>query len=141
MRVINLTQHKATEEQKKAGVIDLPEDLQAELAKILTFDKLPGKELLEIRAKRAVNLLCENMNNTVPKPEFRVCDAVMIGGAPFFMTYLEKELSNARFLTVYSFSLRESVEETQPDGSVKKINIFRHKDFVPAWGNCLDGVK
>ena len=33
-------------------------------------------------------------------------------------------------IPLYAFSRRESVEEWQPDGSVRKINIFRHDGFV-----------
>ena len=31
-----------------------------------------------------------------------------------------------------AFSVRESVEETQPDGSVIKRNVFKHAGFVVA---------
>ena len=31
---------------------------------------------------------------------------------------------------VYAFSVRESVEQPQPDGSVRKVNVFRHVGFV-----------
>jgi len=33
---------------------------------------------------------------------------------------------------VYAFSVRESIEQTQPDGSVRKVNVFRHAGFVDA---------
>ena len=38
--IINPTQHKATEEQKLAGVIDLPEKYHTKLKTLLTFNKL-----------------------------------------------------------------------------------------------------
>ena len=33
---------------------------------------------------------------------------------------------------LYAFSVRESVESTEPDGSVIKRNVFRHMGFVEA---------
>ena len=54
----------------------------------------------------------------------------MIGGAPFLMGALESALLDYGITPVYAFSKRESVEEVQKDGSVKKINIFRHAGFI-----------
>lgn len=48
------------------------------------------------------------------------------------MAPLETELSARRIEPVYAFSTRESVEQTQADGSVRKVNVFRHTGFVPA---------
>jgi hypothetical protein len=56
----------------------------------------------------------------------------MIGGALWLMGPLTRKLKEERYLPVYAFSVRESEEEILPDGSVKKVNIFKHKGFVPA---------
>lgn len=56
----------------------------------------------------------------------------MVGGAPFFMAPLEAALRAVNIIPVYAFSKRESVEEKQPDGSVKKTQVFKHAGFVPA---------
>ena len=55
---------------------------------------------------------------------------VMIGGAPYFMSTLEKVLKEHGFTPLYAFSKRESIEEKMPDGSVKKVQVFRHIGFV-----------
>jgi hypothetical protein len=34
---------------------------------------------------------------------------------------------------LYAFSRREVQEEPQPDGSVKKVSVFRHVGFVQLW--------
>ena len=57
---------------------------------------------------------------------------VMIGGAPWLSEPLERALKREGFRPVYAFSKRISVEETLPDGTVKKTQVFRHEGFVPA---------
>ena len=54
----------------------------------------------------------------------------MIGGAPFLMGPLEAALLKDNRVPVYAFSVRESVEAPQADGSVRKANVFRHGGFV-----------
>jgi hypothetical protein len=56
----------------------------------------------------------------------------MIGGAPYLMAPLERSLRSVGVYPVYAFSVRESVEQTAPDGTVRKTNVFRHAGFVPA---------
>ena len=56
--------------------------------------------------------------------------SAMIGGAPWMMSALEGALLDAGVQPVYAFSVRESVEQVQPDGSVRKVNVFRHVGFV-----------
>ena len=56
----------------------------------------------------------------------------MIGGAPYLMAPLETALRVIGIEPVYAFSTRASVEQTMPDGSVRKVNDFRHAGFVPA---------
>ena len=48
------------------------------------------------------------------------------------MPPLEKALRGLGIRPLYAFSVRESVEETLPDGSVRKVAVFRHKGFVEA---------
>lgn len=118
MKILNLTQHKATPEQVDAGVVGLNEWDKRNLIKFLTFDEIPSQSDLEQRATSIVSLVSE-WN-----------DGVMIGGAPYLMASLEKALINAYFTPMYAFSKRESVEEVQPDGSTKKTAVFRHLGFV-----------
>jgi hypothetical protein len=115
--ILNLTQHVLTEEQRKQGVVE-PVDKNS-IRSLLTFETLPSP--LEIRQK-AVELA------NVAKKEG--ADNVMIGGAPFLMSSLEKELLKLNITPLYSFSKRESIDEIQLDGSVVKRAIFRHIGFV-----------
>lgn len=123
--ILNLTQHQATAEQAAAGVCDLPADKRASLAKAMTFASLAtiGKDM-GAAVSLAVDLARE-----------AGATAAMIGGAPFFMPPLEAALRKAGITPLYAFSLRESVEETLPDGTVRKAAIFRHLGFVPGFGD------
>lgn len=48
------------------------------------------------------------------------------------MVPLAEALRKRGFEPLFAFSRRESVEETMPDGSVRKTTVFRHVSFVPA---------
>lgn len=139
MGIMNLTQHKSTPEQRAAGVFDLEEDVHAEVRELLTFDALPTREEIEDRAAD-IALIAAHFS----APEDRANDnyelpagdsggfalQAMIGGAPFLMAALEAALLDQGIRPVYAFSRRESAEETQPDGTVRKTAVFRHAGFV-----------
>lgn len=116
-QILNLTQHPATLEQINAGVIE-PED-KMKVINLLTFNSLPSKDILATNA----HLLASYA---------RKCGAkkVMLGGAPFFMPFLERALKGMDIEVLYAFSVRDSKEEVQPDGSIRKVNFFRHAGFV-----------
>ena len=119
--ILNLTQRPATPEQLAAGVVDPSEETAFIIKYLLTFDILPTKQALLDRAKA----LAQVAKSTG-------CKRVMIGGAPFFMAPLEAALIRRNIEPVYAFSVRESVETTQPDGSVQKASVFKHLGFVPS---------
>jgi hypothetical protein len=121
--IVNLTQHPATPEQIAQGVVDLDPEDRAECARLLTFDELPTDEDLWVRADQLVELVkC----SPVSEPGCRV----MIGGAPFFMEPLATLLRREGYCPVFAFSRRESIEQMQADGSVRKVAVFRHMGFV-----------
>jgi len=120
VKILNLTQHEATEEQKQAGVIE-PEN-KKRIQELLTFDSVPSKEQMELRARELA---------LIAKQELGIASkAVMVGGAPYFMSTLERVLKQEGFQVCYAFSKRECVEERQSDGSVVKKTLFRHIGFV-----------
>jgi hypothetical protein len=45
------------------------------------------------------------------------------------MGVLEQSLRQRGIRPAYAFSMRESAEKTLPDGSVQKINVFKHVGF------------
>ena len=123
MKIVNLTQHAATPAQKSAGVADLPAALRVELQELLQFDSLPTSADISSRADALANLAAQ----AAPYG-----DMAMIGGAPYLMAPLEWALREKGIQPLYAFSKRESAEQVQPDGSVRKVNVFRHMGFVEA---------
>ena len=120
--IINLTQHTATAEQVAAGVTDLPDTDRVQLINLLTVDDLPSRD--EIVAR------CHDIAMLAVMAVEQHPVSAMIGGAPWMMSALENALIHKGIEPVYAFSKRESVEIPQPDGSVRKTNVFRHVGFV-----------
>jgi hypothetical protein len=141
--VLNLTQHKATREQREAGVIDLPEIYRKKIIDLLTFNEIPDCDEIHGRAIMLVNVVEEFLSDEMSpvREEFKEIKAngyegvkdlglaFMIGGAPFFMPELQDELSTIG-TPLYAFSKREVVETVNDNGDVLKSSIFRHIGFV-----------
>ena len=123
MRILNFTQHEATPEQVSAGVVEPDAHSKERIRQLLTFEQIPAKSELRLRATNCAVLASVLMK----KYE---CDAVMVGGAPYFMSHLESALRLFRVRFCYAFSSRAAEEQMQPDGSVKKVNVFRHVGFI-----------
>lgn len=125
--IINLTQHAATAEQLAAGVVDLDADRKAYVSELLTFVGLPNMADVLDRAQTLAAFAYVVGEDMAAEGE-EVC--AMIGGAPFLMAALEAELKSSGIKPCYAFSERVSEEQTQADGSVRKINVFKHVGFV-----------
>jgi hypothetical protein len=140
MSIINLTQHAATPEQVAAGVFDLPPSLRGRLSALLTFDTIPSAEEIKARAHDIALLAAaladghdraEEVGGEVDENDTGAFALhAMIGGAPYLMAPLEAALSEVGIEPLYAFSVRETEEQKQPDGSVRKVTVFRHAGFV-----------
>jgi len=117
MRIINLTQHPATAEQAAAGVFE-PADKQ-KVQRLLTFNVQPVQDEIVCRAQDLAAIAAEEK-----------AEAAMIGGALWLMGPLEVCLRHVGVIPLYAFSVREVVETANPDGSVSKTAVFRHRGFV-----------
>ena len=155
--IINMTQHQATDEQKAQGVMELDADLKTQLVKLLTVEDLNEvihRENLETRADQIVAIatkqimrMAEAEGDNLP-PAFKAAReldkfsitpmhlnsyygvAVMLGGAPWMMSALEKAAHLGGLSVCYAFSKRVSEEQHQPDGTVRKVNTFKHQGFI-----------
>ena len=125
--IINLTQHAASIEQVASGVRDVPADMRDRLTAALTFGAAPSTRDILTRAASLAQIALEAAHALGG-----TCDDAMIGGAPYLMAPLERALEEVMVQALYSFSVRESVEQAQPDGSVRKIAVFRHVGWVEA---------
>lgn len=118
MKILNLTQHQATPEQKDAGVVDLVPEIAEAVRDLLTFDKTPVQWDMCARAYKITKLALAT--------DVR---AVMIGPVGYFARHLEDALLDAGFTVLHAFSKRDCVEQQLPDGSVEKQFMFRHLGF------------
>jgi len=122
MRIINLTQHTSTPDQKLAGLEDLHEGAHDEIRGWISFSSMPSHTDLKVRAEGCAAACREygrNHNGAPPK-------YALIGGAPFFQHILAKELRDRGIIPLYAFSQRVTEEI---DG-VKK-SVFKHEGFLP----------
>lgn len=138
-RILNLTQHDATPEQIEAGVTcgDITDAQEADFRKLLNFDTLPTPAEVRERARQIAAYASKTTTLVDYGGDSGLCvneplQFAMIGGAPFLMAPLEEELRRVGITPLYAFSTRESVEQVQPDGSVRKVAVFRHQGFVQA---------
>lgn len=119
MKIINLTQHQTTPDQALDGVVE-PENKNA-VQSALTFEVIPTGDEMSERAELLARIAADSG-----------CKKAMIGGAPFFMSTLERALKEAGITPLYAFSVRDSVEKVDSNGVVTKSNVFKHVGFVKA---------
>ena len=121
--LINLTQHSLTDEQKKSVDTTIePKDM----AVYLNFNDMPDANIINNRAFEMFDCLMAMLPSDV-KPED--C-TVLLGGAPFFMSACEKAAIHYGFNYCYAFSKRVSEEVKQPDGTVRKVSVFKHEGWI-----------
>ncbi len=137
-KILNLTQHNSTVEQKEAGIIDMSEELRTKIVPLLNFYKLPSEEDIEYRVVSIQKELYANYGLDYNNPEHTddifkkksKLDGFMIGGALFLMTPLADAISYMGNV-YYAFTKRVSIEETQDDGTVIKKSVFKFEGLVP----------
>ena len=151
--IINATQHAATKDQVEAGVYASTHE--AKLREWLTFDFMPSRLTIQQHAQFIAGCVADQameivkngdfeekhhkaLQQLVGMPAYRetICKSfhikAMIGGAPYLMAELEKELWHLGIEPVYAFSRRESVETVGENGEVTKTAVFKHIGFVSA---------
>lgn len=125
-RVINLTQHAFSVEQideitQTGDFIETNDEVKS----LITFNDIPtGDHLHEVASNVAIYAR-KTMGSG------RTHRYAMIGGAPYFMSYLERALLDIGITPIYAFSKRVSQED--PETGVK-TSVFRHEGFVVSNG-------
>lgn len=122
MKIVNLTQHAASDEQVAAGVFNLEGEDKEILLSSLNFNSLPTTEVVQAKAGNLA-LLAKQSG----------AQAAMIGGAPYLMAHLERALLQKGVMPCYAFSPRESVEKVV-DGKTVKTSVFHHQGFYWPYG-------
>lgn len=145
MKILNLTQHNATSEQVAAGVTtgELSPEQIGEIRALLTFETCPQASEIGQRARQLAQIAqlaiwreksalpyAQEWGGEPLHSEANFFEYALIGGAPYLMAPLESALRVRGITPLYAYSVRESVDQAQPDGSVRKIAVFRHVGFV-----------
>jgi len=159
MKVVNLTQHHATAEQKAAGVVDFDKWLKSCLdnmdadtrADVLTRHRLDGCSFGEWlssaltlptdkRAPVTVRTRAEAIRNMVAEVGMKSggeVRAVMLGGDPALMMDLSELFVRAGILPVMAVSDRDARDL----GDGRKVAGFRFNGFttylLPGWQNGI----
>lgn len=124
-RILNLTKHCATPEQVADGVIEPSTETKEQILRLLTFDKIPTQKEIDNRANAIANIMVKEsdlMGGSV--------NAVMIGGAPYLMSILERVLIARDITPLYSFMQMVVVAEGgRPYGFVRE-STYKHVVFV-----------
>lgn len=115
--IFNLTQHEPTGSQIES-VASRTEEQASAVKSLLNFLEPPSREAIISKAAALADIARE-----------AGATAAMIGGAPYLMGPLEKELRYRRIIPVYSFSKRVS-KEVVVDGTVQKTSVFEHVEWV-----------
>lgn len=123
MKIINLTQHAATQEQFDAGVIEVYSEFKDRLLEALNFSTIPTVQEVRVSAAELANIMKAYDGDLTGEVKF------MVGGAPYLMAELVGWAPI--YNMVFAYSERVSEEQHMADGSVRKVNVFKHKGFVP----------
>ena len=150
MRIINLTQHRATDAQIKAGVVEWgaehlghSEWLASEFGDPTDWESRAPDDLswmLTIQPMHDIPTTLEDRAADIAGwVDEMAAPAAMIGGHFGLTVALSEALTRKGVLPLRAVTERRSVEQTQPDGSVRKVSQFEHLGFVPMlpswWSN------
>jgi len=111
MNIKNLTQHPPSAGQDGVSAVDPC------VLTLLNFFSMPKGEEIVVRAASLAALAAGY-------------ESAMVGGAPYLMPALVAALKKSGVNPLFAFTERKSVEETMPDGSVKKTSVFAHAGWV-----------
>jgi len=114
--IFNATQHRATPDQVKVGVIEQPHPIVRQL---ITFDSIEDTKRMVSRATEIARIITASG-----------CNTAMVGGAPYFMGVLEGVLKANEITPLYSFTKRKVEETHNEDGTVSKSYVFKHEGFI-----------
>ena len=127
MLLFNITNHKlSTEQIGEHTVINMPDDIAAIWSQVGNLKTEVGEASATV-----YNWIHEIMRLSEHRKLLEITIAVQgHPGATFCLVTDLLKVDHMDFYVVYAASKRESVEITQPDGSVRKVAVFKHLGWV-----------
>lgn len=116
-KILNLSNHVLTEEQKK--------ELTEKGYEVVELDKEEKEVWGQLNPDNYINV-CECI---ISKYYDQGVRSLHVAGFPAAVSYITKVFSIMECL--YAYSERKSVEKTNEKGEVVKTNVFVHKGFYP----------
>lgn len=113
------------EELTEMGQLLFLRDIDPEMMKRIS-DSPSTEEELEELARDFMRLDCLPFETTVDKNIALVQPA----GSPAFQLMLGRCMDQMQIQVMYAHSERVSMDEPQPDGTVKKVSTFQHKGWI-----------
>lgn len=117
-KMLNLSNHVLTQEQVKEIY-----DMGYEIVELTPEDKKIWGQLNPDNYSDAVFRIMEDEDT-----RYQV-EAYHIAGFPPAVVIAACTANGLGLPSYYAYSERQSVEEKQSDGSIKKTNVFKHKGF------------
>lgn len=105
MKILNLTERPATQEQKELGVVDLSDQERELLVDALTFDESPKVG----GSKRVPGCIYDRARRIVDLTRGKDFGKVMIDGPPYFMPQLQYNLEVEDLQVVYPYYNKQGV--------------------------------
>lgn len=116
--VINMTKNKITSEQVGREVIDLPIKIWKSVQELMTFEKVPKREEMIVRAEKIADHISKGLEILANEGKFSpsghddwfsYCWPIIIDPPPFFQRRLEDALVLKLHTPFYVFSIRGKV--------------------------------
>jgi hypothetical protein len=120
--MLNLTQHDGTVDQIDNGLVEPSPEVKERVRSLLTFEGIPVQSSVDASVLALAQIALDSGH-----------EKAMIGGAPWLMAPLEKELVRHGITPWYSFTKRESKDVPDGRGGVRKTQVFRHEAFFKAF--------
>ena len=121
--------HQPTQQQMneltEMGQLLFLRDIDPEMMTKIS-DSPSTEEELEVLAQDFMRLTSLPFEVTVDKN----ITLVQPAGSPAFQLMLGRCMDQMQIQVMYAHSERVSVDESQPDGTVKKVSTFQHKGWI-----------
>jgi hypothetical protein len=116
--ILNLTSRKATPEQVKAGVVDMPAADHSTIRALLSFDKTPSPAEIDSRAAVTAFIALYVINHGF---EGEKPSQVLIDGPSWLIPALIRDLKRGGMEPVFAFSTQKKGKKAKRAGFIPAV--------------------